>query len=248
MSRDLQYLANLDRIPQERPRGQQEDELQVFRNTTFYDFDIGRSTDIGTTVDELLMQQEKQIQYPSKQNGPGPSKSAEQNSAPFPFDLSTLQEFSLAGELPAMNTSDLYLGDLGEFPKGGKDAYSWVGSQPSEAKSELESKPEPVTQTVSQNPESLVRQVAEDDKRKRNTAASARFRIKKKLREQEMERSSLMMQQRMNELETRLKQLELENKWLKTLVGERSEARNLSALEDMRVKLLGGEGGNGKET
>src|SRR4051812_1916742 len=34
------------------------------------------------------------------------------------------------------------------------------------------------------------RRVADEDKRRRNTAASARFRVKKKLREQELERAT----------------------------------------------------------
>lgn len=236
MSRDLQYLADLNHLPQQRSDEHHGEDLQVFRNTTFYDFDIGRSTDIGTTVDELLMQQEKQIQYPSKQGGPGPSNASnvEQNQASLPFDFSTLQEFSLAGELPAINSNDIYPGDIGSFSKERKDSFQWPEHQAAQPAAE------PMASALTQNPDALVRQVAEEDKRKRNTAASARFRIKKKLREQEMERSSRMMQQKVNDLETKVKQLELENKWLKTLVGERSEARNLSALEDMRLNLMNG--------
>ncbi|TGZ80284.1 hypothetical protein EX30DRAFT_55712 [Ascodesmis nigricans] len=62
---------------------------------------------------------------------------------------------------------------------------------------------------------------AEEDKRRRNTAASARFRIKKKLRDQEMERRAREQADRVNELEKKISQLELENKWLRNLLVEK---------------------------
>jgi hypothetical protein len=61
---------------------------------------------------------------------------------------------------------------------------------------------------------------AEEDKRRRNTAASARFRVKKKQREQALEKSSREMTDRLTAHETRIKELEQENKWLKGLLTE----------------------------
>jgi len=69
--------------------------------------------------------------------------------------------------------------------------------------------------------EEASRLAAEEDKRKRNTAASARFRIKKKQREQALEKSAKEMTEKVNMLESRISALETENKWLKGLVTEK---------------------------
>jgi hypothetical protein len=64
---------------------------------------------------------------------------------------------------------------------------------------------------------------AEEDKRRRNTAASARFRIKKKQREQALEKSAKEMTEKAQRLETKVHQLEMENKWLKSLITEKND-------------------------
>ncbi len=61
----------------------------------------------------------------------------------------------------------------------------------------------------------------EEDKRRRNTAASARFRVKKKQREQAMEKTAKDMTDKVLFLESRVGQLETENKILKDLLTER---------------------------
>ena len=58
----------------------------------------------------------------------------------------------------------------------------------------------------------------EEDKRRRNTAASARFRAKKKLREQAMEQAVKEMSEKSEKLEERVKDLEQEIKWLRSLL------------------------------
>lgn len=74
--------------------------------------------------------------------------------------------------------------------------------------------------------EEQARLAAEEDKRKRNTAASARFRIKKKQREQALERSAKEMTEKVTMLEGRISALETENKWLKSLVTEKHGAKD----------------------
>lgn len=71
------------------------------------------------------------------------------------------------------------------------------------------------------------RSMAEDDKRRRNTAASARFRVKKKQREQALEKQSKEMVDKVSSLEGRIQQLEMENKWLKGLITEKSGAKGV---------------------
>ena len=57
-----------------------------------------------------------------------------------------------------------------------------------------------------------------DDKRRRNTAASARFRLKKKEREAALEKKSKELEMRVMELERECEGLRRENGWLKGLV------------------------------
>ena len=70
--------------------------------------------------------------------------------------------------------------------------------------------------------EASSRAAAEEDKRRRNTAASARFRVKKKQREQALEKTAKEMTDRADALEARIAQLEMENKWLRNIVVEKT--------------------------
>jgi hypothetical protein len=72
------------------------------------------------------------------------------------------------------------------------------------------------------------RVAAEEDKRRRNTAASARFRVKKKQREQALEKTAKEMSDRVTHLETKIQQLETENAWLKGLITEKSGGKSSS--------------------
>lgn len=85
------------------------------------------------------------------------------------------------------------------------------------------------SQDLSVQPDSLEeasRFAADEDKRRRNTAASARFRVKKKQREQALERTSKEMLDRCTALEQRISELETENKWLKDLITEKNTAED----------------------
>jgi DNA repair exonuclease SbcCD ATPase subunit len=88
------------------------------------------------------------------------------------------------------------------------------------------------------------RVAAEEDKRRRNTAASARFRVKKKQREQALEKSAKEMSDRVTHLETKIQQLETENAWLKSLITEKSGGKSstdeLKALISQREESQAG--------
>lgn len=58
----------------------------------------------------------------------------------------------------------------------------------------------------------------EEDKRRRNTAASARFRVKKKMREQALEQTAKELESRVRDLEEENSRLSTENGWLKSLI------------------------------
>jgi hypothetical protein len=75
--------------------------------------------------------------------------------------------------------------------------------------------PAPDTSGTSSNAAALS---AAEDKRRRNTAASARFRAKKKEREAALEKRSKELEGRVSELERECESLRRENGWLKGLV------------------------------
>ncbi|KAI9473820.1 MAG: hypothetical protein EXX96DRAFT_528747 [Benjaminiella poitrasii] len=62
----------------------------------------------------------------------------------------------------------------------------------------------------------------DEDKRRRNTAASARFRVKKKMREQAMEQSVREMSDKSERLQDRINHLEAEIKFLRSLLLNKS--------------------------
>lgn len=84
------------------------------------------------------------------------------------------------------------------------------------------------------NVEEFARVAAEEDKRRRNTAASARFRVKKKMREQTLEKTVKETTDKNTALEARVTALELENQWLKNLITEKN---GKSAEEGKKAEL-----------
>lgn len=79
---------------------------------------------------------------------------------------------------------------------------------------------------------------ANEDKRKRNTAASARFRIKKKLKEQQMEQKARELQDKVTSLEKKLMTVEMENKCLKSLILKKNEEDNVKLLESIKKRSI----------
>ncbi|KAI8145755.1 hypothetical protein BJV82DRAFT_602143 [Fennellomyces sp. T-0311] len=73
------------------------------------------------------------------------------------------------------------------------------------------------------------REAIEEDKRRRNTAASARFRAKKKIRERALEQSVKDMTDKSEKLEERVESLEREIKWLRTLLIEKNTKTEASS-------------------
>jgi hypothetical protein len=83
-----------------------------------------------------------------------------------------------------------------------------------------------------QNAEETSRVAAEEDKRRRNTAASARFRVKKKQREQALERNVKEINDQNAKLQTKIEQLEMENKWLKDLITEKNAIQSKEEIDE----------------
>ncbi|KAJ8521846.1 hypothetical protein ONZ45_g1521 [Pleurotus djamor] len=77
-----------------------------------------------------------------------------------------------------------------------------------------------------------------EDKRRRNTAASARFRLKKKEREAALEGKAKELETRVNELEKECEGLRRENGWLKGLVvGVTGAAATVPTMESVTAGL-----------
>lgn len=98
--------------------------------------------------------------------------------------------------------------------------------------------------------EEASRQMAEEDKRRRNTAASARFRVKKKQREAALEQTVKETNEKNDILEARVSQLELENHWLRGLIMEKNGADEQSEqdISDMFKKFLASQKADGSST
>jgi Basic region leucine zipper len=103
-------------------------------------------------------------------------------------------------------------------------------SSPDASGNSLKRRAEPNT-SPAMSAEEASRHAAEEDKRRRNTAASARFRVKKKQREQTLEKTVKEAQDKNTKLEARVTQLEMENKWLKGLITEKKDAPTPEAFD-----------------
>ncbi|KAK9761635.1 hypothetical protein K7432_013324 [Basidiobolus ranarum] len=77
---------------------------------------------------------------------------------------------------------------------------------------------------------------AEEDKRRRNTAASARFRIKKKIREQILEKTVEEMTTKAETMESRVKELEKEVEWLRALLLEKNTKLSEESTQKQHAK------------
>ncbi|KAK1971407.1 basic region leucine zipper [Colletotrichum sublineola] len=208
-----------------------EEDLAIFTNTQFFDYETGQHTD---------------YQAPTKkpetiESQPPSSAVTEELTSPigdFNVDFSMPGEFNFhdfTNPYPASGVPSFAEG-LGNLqPLQPNPQTSYAPPSVSQQQNHHYGAPTPRT-SETRTPESLnavnrngqnfeeqSRIAAEEDKRRRNTAASARFRIKKKQREQALEKSAKEMADKVSTLEQRINLLETENRWLKNLVMEKNE-------------------------
>ncbi|GAA5975933.1 hypothetical protein JCM10908_005331 [Rhodotorula pacifica] len=86
------------------------------------------------------------------------------------------------------------------------------------------------------NDEDLNRLAIEEDKRRRNTAASARFRVKKKQREQALEIEAKELRERVAVLEKEVDTLKTENGWLRGLITDKHIDLGMSGADNNRKR------------
>ncbi|GJN87434.1 hypothetical protein Rhopal_000383-T1 [Rhodotorula paludigena] len=90
--------------------------------------------------------------------------------------------------------------------------------------------------TTGMTDEELNRLAIEEDKRRRNTAASARFRVKKKQREQALEQTAKELQERVAVLEKEVETLRTENGWLRGLVVDKGTETGMDGAANTRKR------------
>ncbi|KAK9471387.1 uncharacterized protein V1510DRAFT_381113 [Dipodascopsis tothii] len=271
-----QYIANLNSLePLDFQSEHKQEDLSLFTNTQFFDFDMGRSTDVSVAMaDEeddsgkkyaASVNAEKQNSHahdvsPSSQASPA-APIAKKDGQKVPAVLDFLSDYNsfnypmnlLPGQIPQSSVEHVGSSPMdkpvahpgmyasmfhdaaanghpsGKFPSGSvhhmqqynSTQMAGVPSVSGVKRGSDTMSPMPGT------PEESSRIAAEEDKRRRNTAASARFRIKKKQREQAMERTAKELQDKVQQLEGKIMQLEMENKWLKNLVVEKNSAKSV---------------------
>ncbi|KAL2076255.1 hypothetical protein VTL71DRAFT_1198 [Oculimacula yallundae] len=213
-----EYISTLNHVPdQEMAPGTEflEDDLAMFTNANFFDFDLGQDADL----------------QPTDYNGEG---RRDQAVAPDAVDLKSLDFMSGDYQFPDFNAfppttftdTTIPPAPIATTLYGSSNAGSPPQSaNPSSSGTKRKAESISLADSPSGNDEDSARNAAEEDKRRRNTAASARFRVKKKQREQALERSAKDMSDKVAALEGRINQLETENKWLKNLITERNESK-----------------------
>ncbi|QUC23932.1 uncharacterized protein UV8b_08173 [Ustilaginoidea virens] len=239
-----QYLRDLNTISPQDTTGaaaaedgfNMEDDLALFTNTQFFDFDSGQNTDFQAQPGKVEVEHAAHHNAsPSDDLGATQSNVGDMPSLDFMSGDFSFADFSNAYAAPPMNGfPDVAQGFQPLQPSHA--AVPMPHQQPqfrqNTARAGDERKPEAMSSAPAPPPtpigqpgnfEEASRVAAEEDKRRRNTAASARFRIKKKQREQALEKSAKEMTEKVTSLENRVAQLETENKWLKNLLVEKNE-------------------------
>ncbi|RDL37980.1 Uncharacterized protein BP5553_05413 [Venustampulla echinocandica] len=230
-----EYIANLNAIPtaqdlQNADNFNLDDELAMFTNTQFFDFDLGQDANVqpanfgiddpassvapdGLDLKPLEFDMQGDFSFPDFNAYAQPPAFSDNNDIAPPAPIQTHQPMyptsSSAGSPTATVAPSAHAGQKRKATGSMSPTASSTGAVDFEEASRL---------------------AAEEDKRRRNTAASARFRVKKKQREQALERSAKGMSDKVAALEGRINQLETENKWLKNLITEKNDSKEDIAL------------------
>ena len=193
---DDQFIENLDL----------NQDIAMFTNTDFTHFDIPPLPEDSNFNFDLGDNKAENVQYEDLLSGADSRQG---------FDIPPIGDSptDTAPFFPNYNTP-IQPAPAQGFAPADSSAHGTPGSS---ARQNTES-----TLTQSLTAEENSRLAAEEDKRRRNTAASARFRVKKKQREQALEKDKKEIQDKNAKLEAKVSQLEMENKWLKDLITEKN--------------------------
>ncbi|KAJ0414962.1 hypothetical protein BJY00DRAFT_269619 [Aspergillus carlsbadensis] len=245
-----QYLDDLNAIPSaydlavQQQQQQQEafnldNELSLFTNTEFFDFDKLGDLNIPQFDHVEENKQQTANQSPDMEfldmlsDGFGnvndfaaPQMNQMHNSMPVQnarFHVMPQPQAQVPNAVPRMPVNQ----SSPTSPTTSSPSQPSVAApSPSTTTSPATTAPAPKRKNTQKAPvvsvEEVARVAAEEDKRRRNTAASARFRVKKKMREQALETTVKETTEKNAALEARVTALELENQWLKNLITEKN--------------------------
>lgn len=193
-----------------------DEDLAMFTNTDFTHFDLPPVPDASTSnfdADDNATANDS-IQYEDLLAGmPSPSMLIDPAIHPAPSESVPIFPNYNAHIQPAPPANGFLVNP--QPPSSATSPANSPQNQPS--KKRKADAPSPAVSAEEQS-----RLAAEEDKRRRNTAASARFRVKKKQREAALERTVKDVNDKNAQLQAKLNQLEMENKWLKNLIVEKN--------------------------
>ncbi|EMC97739.1 hypothetical protein BAUCODRAFT_33466 [Baudoinia panamericana UAMH 10762] len=239
------YLANLNTIPTANELAAQNDTLVLgadlgledFANTEFFDFDQFNPID-GDFAAQTLPEAAQQQQQPQQQQPlPSPQKAGSNGGASGNAGMAAgmggyMTEFQTYPTPTTASTSTTNTLPSPTLLQGAYPPQPYHHQRPSTGVSSLPS---------AADLEEAARMAAEEDKRRRNTAASARFRVKKKAREAQLEKQAKEMTDKVTALESKVQALEMENRWLKGLIVEKAGGKGLLERETGRAKVAKAE-------
>ncbi|KAL4929546.1 putative bZIP transcription factor (MetR) [Aspergillus undulatus] len=240
-----QYLDDLNAIPSPydvaMQQQQQQDgfnfdnDLSLFTNTEFFDFDLNLPPFEPVEENKHKVSQNSEMEFldmlgdqfgnvndyaaPQMNSMNGPSMPVQNAQFAIP-------QSQVPNGLPNIQ-SNVHRSPSTSSPSTTSPSQQSVAApSPTTTTSPAASAPGPkrknTQKTAPLNVEEVARIAAEEDKRRRNTAASARFRVKKKMREQTLEKTVKETTEKNAALEARVTALELENQWLKNLITEKN--------------------------
>lgn len=237
-----QYLRDLNAINRQETAHDEpfnmEEDLALFTNTQFFDFETGQNTDYQAHPVKVDLEA-PQSTSPSDGMTPAPSVVGDIAAGNFDFMQGDFSFPDFTSTYPSTPMTAFADGtqNFAAMQPSAPASYQPVPQQqqaphfaqpaaPQLPTERRDSETAPGAGRGSVNLEEASRHAAEEDKRRRNTAASARFRIKKKQREQALEKSAKEMSEKVSVLESKVSQLETENKWLKNLLVDKNEGND----------------------
>ena len=229
------YLANLNAIPSTPDLAGQadfalaDDGLDFLTNAEFFDFD-GGFDDVSAFPAEVSVPEGSALQ----KGGAGVSVKgrldpATPDSVMWDTDDATAPQYQFsefqtyAPPVPPANLPAPSINLQGAYPPQQQPLQLPATSTEPRTLSTTDPIPNTSPSLDLLHQEEGSRFAAEEDKRRRNTAASARFRVKKKQREMALEKSAKAMMDKVAGLEGKVRKLEMENLWLRGLVVEKGK-------------------------
>jgi len=228
------YLQNLNAISDDEPVANSiynPDDLALYTNSNFFDWDLGQVDGAGdssgnpagtsSVIDPSLKEDgmELFVDFKDLENFDYSFDFNTGSSSRPPRSASTTAVEQSSSDTTTTSPGDSYNPTDSSPTPAFVPSASVNGSRATKRKASTANL-DPSAKVV--NMEEASRLAAEEDKRRRNTAASARFRVKKKQREQALEKTAKEMTERVSVLEEKIAQLEMENQLLKNLIVEKN--------------------------